>query len=65
MQLQRVLKPDGVFLYVTYRQPHFIKPILNRNNEWNLEMEILGGGESSFEYFGFILRKHSATVAAS
>jgi hypothetical protein len=45
-----------VFLYITYRQPHFVKPILNRGNEWKLEMEILGGGDS-FEYFGFILRK--------
>jgi EEF1A lysine methyltransferase 4 len=51
-----VLKGDGVFLYITYRQPHFVRPILNRNNEWDLEMEVLGG-EGSFEYFGFVLRK--------
>jgi hypothetical protein len=36
-KVQRVLKDDGVFLYVTYRQPHFIKPILNREVEWDLE----------------------------
>ncbi|KAJ4384262.1 hypothetical protein N0V86_001109 [Didymella sp. IMI 355093] len=57
-EVQRVLKEDGFFLYITYRQPHFIKPILNRDNEWDYEMEILGGGDSSFEYYGFILRKH-------
>jgi hypothetical protein len=28
-KIMRVLEDDGVFLYVTYRQPHFIKPILN------------------------------------
>jgi hypothetical protein len=53
----RVLKDDGVFLYITYRQPHFIKPILNRANEWDLEMEVMGDGDS-FEYFGFVLKKH-------
>ncbi|KAJ4413347.1 hypothetical protein N0V91_000322 [Didymella pomorum] len=57
-EVQRVLKEDGFFLYITYRQPHFIKPILNRDNEWDYEMEVLGGGDSSFEYYGFILRKH-------
>ncbi|KAF2241757.1 hypothetical protein BU26DRAFT_440185, partial [Trematosphaeria pertusa] len=54
----RALKDDGFFLYITYRQPHFVKPIINRNNEWTLEMEVLGGGDS-FEYFDFILRKQS------
>jgi hypothetical protein len=52
----RVLKDDGSFLYVTYRQPHFVKPILNRNNNWDVRVETLGGGDS-FEYFGFILKK--------
>ncbi|OSS46087.1 hypothetical protein B5807_08313 [Epicoccum nigrum] len=56
-EVQRVLKDDGFFLYITYRQPHFIKPILNRDNEWDYEMETLGGGDSSFEYYGFILKK--------
>ncbi|KAH5426584.1 hypothetical protein HBI47_118430 [Parastagonospora nodorum] len=59
-EVQRVLKDDGVFLYVTYRQPHFIKPILNRDSEWEMEMEVMGGGDS-FEYFGFILKKHAGT----
>ncbi|KAF2626034.1 hypothetical protein BU25DRAFT_345099 [Macroventuria anomochaeta] len=57
-EVQRVLKEDGFFLYITYRQPHFIKPILNRDNEWDYEMDILGGGDSSFEYYGFVLKKH-------
>lgn len=60
-QVQRVLKDDGVFLYVTYRQPHFIKPIINRNSEWDLRMEEMGGGDS-FQYFGFILRKNIETA---
>ncbi|KAF1835028.1 hypothetical protein BDW02DRAFT_524120 [Decorospora gaudefroyi] len=56
-EVWRVLKDDGVFLYITYRQPHFIKPILNRGGEWDLDMEVMGGGDS-FQYFGFVLRKH-------
>ena len=53
------MKDDGVFLYITYRQPHFVKPILNRKNEWDLDMEIMGGGDS-FQYFGFILKKNTS-----
>jgi hypothetical protein len=60
-QVHRVLKDDGVFLYVTYRQPHFIKPILNRDDEWDMEMEVMGGGDS-FQYFGFVLKKHSTAA---
>ncbi|KAK8233206.1 S-adenosyl-L-methionine-dependent methyltransferase [Phyllosticta capitalensis] len=52
-EVRRVLKDDGVFLYITYRQPHFVKPLLG---EWKLEMEVLGGGDS-FDYYGFILGK--------
>ncbi|KAI4667403.1 uncharacterized protein J4E79_002089 [Alternaria viburni] len=58
-EVWRVLKDDGVFLYVTYRQPHFVKPILNSHDEWDLDMEVLGGGGGTFHYFGFILKKHS------
>lgn len=54
-----MLKPTGIFLYVTFRQPHFIKPLLNPDGGslWEMEMETLGGGESSFDYFAFVLRK--------
>ncbi|CZT17986.1 uncharacterized protein RCC_03825 [Ramularia collo-cygni] len=58
-EVHRVLKDDGVFLYVTYRQPHFMKPLLNRDNIWDLDMEYLSNDKGSFEYHGFILRKSS------
>jgi hypothetical protein len=61
-KVRRVLKDDGVFLYITYRQPHFIKPILNRANEWDLTMEVMGDG-ASFEYFGFVLKKHDSAAS--
>lgn len=45
-----------MFLYITYRQPHFMKPLLNSTGIWHLEMDVLSG-ESSFDYYGFILKK--------
>lgn len=60
-QVMRVLKDDGVFLYITYRQPHFMKPLLNRANQWDLHMEVMGDG-ASFEYFGFVLKKISSAA---
>ena len=59
-----MLKDDGFFLYITYQQPHFVMPVLNRNDEWRLEMEILGGGDS-FECFGFVLRKRQPGMATA
>ncbi|OAK99228.1 hypothetical protein IQ06DRAFT_251227 [Phaeosphaeriaceae sp. SRC1lsM3a] len=60
-EVMRVLKDDGVFLYITYRQPHFMKPLLNRANQWDLHMEVMGDG-ASFEYFGFVLKKISSAA---
>ncbi|KAF2668394.1 hypothetical protein BT63DRAFT_456034 [Microthyrium microscopicum] len=56
-EVTRVLKDDGVFLYVTYRQPHFVKPLLNRDERWDLIVETLSDGEGSFDYFAFVLKK--------
>ncbi|CAJ2504756.1 Uu.00g121500.m01.CDS01 [Anthostomella pinea] len=56
----RVLKDDGMFLYVTYRQPHFIRPLLNcEGTDWDIDMDVLGAGDSSFAYHGFALTKRS------
>ncbi|CZT45859.1 uncharacterized protein RSE6_06215 [Rhynchosporium secalis] len=59
-QVARVLKPGGKWLYITYRQPHFMKPLLLREDKWILEVETLvdpdGGG--GFEYFGFVMTRH-------
>ncbi|KIV94979.1 hypothetical protein PV10_02689 [Exophiala mesophila] len=54
----RVLKPTGTFIYVSYRQPHFLKPLLNcQGVEWDMKIDILGGSGSSFDYSGFVLNK--------
>ena len=66
VQVFRVLKSDAMFIYVTYRQPHFIKPLLNcAGTNWEIKVDILGGSDSSFDYQGFILNKTTAPVAES
>src|SRR5271163_1395454 len=63
VQVFRVLKPNATFLYITYRQPHFIRPLLNRDGvNWDLQVDILGGGDSSFDYHGFVLKKVTTPV---
>ncbi|KAK5168605.1 uncharacterized protein LTR77_005914 [Saxophila tyrrhenica] len=56
-EVLRVLKDDGVFLYITFRQPHFVKPLLNYGDQWELEMEVLQDDPNAFDYHAFILRK--------
>ena len=55
-EVHRVLKDDGVFLYITFRQPHFMKPLLNPDGLWDLDMQMLGNG-GAFEYYGFVIKK--------
>lgn len=56
-EVHRVLKEDGLFLYVTFRQPHFIKPLLDPDQcLWDMDMQILGD-EGSLPYYGFNIRK--------
>jgi hypothetical protein len=58
-----VLKPGGQWLYITYHQPHFIKPMLERKGLWDLAVKVLGDsqGVGGFEYFGFIMKRHQAS----
>lgn len=66
LQISRVLKSDGVFIYVTYRQPHFIKPLLNCEAvNWDIEVDVLGDSANSFEYFGFVVGKVPSTAVES
>lgn len=72
VQVFRVLKFDAIFVYVTYRQPHFMKTLLNcAGVDWDIQIDILGSSESSessessFEYYGFVLRKVIPPVVES
>ena len=59
-EVDRVLVPGGRFIYITYRQPHFIRPLLVREGVWKVEVEVLpdepGGGV--FEYFAYVVEKY-------
>ncbi|EFW99512.1 hypothetical protein CMQ_7880 [Grosmannia clavigera kw1407] len=56
-EVHRVLADNGVFLYVTFRQPHFIKPLLNPDGLWDLELHVLSGKGGSFDYYGWVISK--------
>lgn len=56
-EVHRVLSDDGIFLYVTFRQPHFIRSLLNQRGLWELDLQILGGHNGGFEYYGWVIRK--------
>lgn len=56
-EVSRILKPSGVFLYVTYRQPHFVKPLLKcEGTNWDIEIETLGASGGSFGYCGIVCK---------
>lgn len=57
LQVFRVIKDDGVFLYVTYRPQHFIMPRLNCPGvDWDIKVVVLGG-EAGLPYHGFVVTK--------
>ena len=56
-EVARVLKPNGQWLYITFRQPHFVKPQLHREGIWDLEVARLEDGPGTFEYFGYVMTR--------
>ncbi|ERS95206.1 hypothetical protein HMPREF1624_08417 [Sporothrix schenckii ATCC 58251] len=62
-EVYRVLADEGVFVYVTFRQPHFIRPLFDKSLQsddgraWNMELEILGDTEGTFNYYGWVITK--------
>lgn len=47
-----------MFVYITYRQPHFVKPLLQcKGTAWDMKLDAISGGGGSFGYHGFTLRK--------
>ncbi|KAJ6551639.1 S-adenosyl-L-methionine-dependent methyltransferase [Mycena capillaripes] len=63
-EVHRALKDDGLFLCVSFRQPHFIKPFFTGDGSWDVAVEVLGD-TGSFGYHAYTLRKSrsSSTVA--
>ena len=56
-EVGRVLKPGGKWIYITFRQPHFVLPQLSRPGAWKTAVERLEDGPGTFEYFAFISTK--------
>ena len=56
-EVSRILKPQGSWLYITFRQPHFVKRQLLREGVWDLVVEHLEDDPSSFEYFMYVMTK--------
>ncbi|KAF8112297.1 hypothetical protein N665_0065s0074 [Sinapis alba] len=53
--VHRVLKPDGIFISITFGQPHFRRPLfMDPKFNWSMEYNTFGDG---FHYFFYILRK--------
>lgn len=58
-ETHRVLKDGGVFVSITFTQPHFRKPFLTAEQyNWSCDVSSYGGGHS-LEYFVYILKKGS------
>ncbi|GLU09010.1 hypothetical protein SLE2022_258900 [Rubroshorea leprosula] len=57
--VHRVLKPDGIFISITFGQPHFRRPFFQSSKfTWSIEWSTFGDG---FHYFFYILRKGRRT----
>lgn len=58
-EVLRVLKPGGLFIYISFGQPHFRLPYLNRN-EWvgGVKVTTLGDG-GLLQYFFYKMEKGS------
>ena len=41
---------------MTFRQPHFMRPLLNPEGLWDLEMQVLSD-VGSFDYYSYVIRK--------
>ena len=55
-QVERVLKPNGIFVYVTFGQPHFRRPLLERPFWTIVAVTEIG---DSFPYYIYVIKKHA------
>lgn len=64
-EVARVLKVSGKWLYITFRQPHFVKPQLLREKMWDVVVERLEDDPGTFEYFAYVMTKHGHAIETS
>ena len=54
-QICRVLKPEGVFLSITFAQPHFRRPFFSAEDyDWSFRYSTFG---ETFHYFVYFLQR--------
>lgn len=60
-----MLKDDGMFLHVTYQEPHQVEALLNCDDEWDVTAERLSDSGSGLNYYGFIFRKRKNKMSVN
>lgn len=58
-EVERVLKPNGIFVLITFGQPHFRRKLFERDiYNWNLDVQTIqpNGG---FHFFIYVCRKNN------
>ena len=54
-KVSNILKDDGVFISITFAQPHFRKPLYAKDEyKWSIELQTIG---ETFHYFIYIMKK--------
>lgn len=62
-EVHRVLKDGGMFLYITFRQGQFIRPLLNPEGRlWDMTMQVLQSEEGTFPYYGYVIQKKTTEL---
>ena len=57
LEVKKVLKPDGLFVSITFSQPHFRVPLLARPElGWSIEVEKFSGRTGLLDYFLIVCR---------
>ncbi|KAL9238821.1 hypothetical protein vseg_013194 [Gypsophila vaccaria] len=58
--IHRVLKPDGIFISISFGQPHFRRPIFEAPDfTWSMKWSTFGDG---FHYFFYTLKKGTKSL---
>ncbi|KAK9469218.1 S-adenosyl-L-methionine-dependent methyltransferase [Lipomyces arxii] len=55
-EVNRILKPSGKMLYISYRQPHFARAVIAREY-WTMTTQTIPDPAGGFDYFGYVLQK--------
>ena len=61
-EVARVMKPGGRWIYVTFRQPHFMRTHLTREEVWDIDIEMLQDERGTFEYFAYVMTRKMGTI---